>query len=334
MNIKWATRGSVIQGPYCVVQGAIKHISDVGAALSTVTIALYTLKVLCFSESTRPTARVEVAEQDNGQANDANPEDERGNSERERTKSLCLGLGVVCAIWIVLGLLVGINIGADGSYHFYGPTGFWCWIQPHYSVQRTVADYAFMWTTAAIIIVTYAMIVLYLKGYFRTKGWYMYRPQIREPMGLPATGTYGLLFYPLIYTLTILPLSIARYLYFSHHHVPFGATVVVDTIYLATGLFNVLLFSFTRPFLLPRRDLPSPLISLEPYNEPEPELEPEVQDDNTVPPAAPRQHPANYVRPMVYSEGVETFLSSGTGYASGSSRMGLLTSPRRSIDIV
>jgi len=35
MNIKWATRGSVHQGSYCVAQGAIKHMSDVGAALST-----------------------------------------------------------------------------------------------------------------------------------------------------------------------------------------------------------------------------------------------------------------------------------------------------------
>jgi len=199
----------------------------------------------------------------------------------------------------------------------------------HYSVQRTVADYGFMWTTAAVIIVTYAMIVLYLRGHFRTEGWRIYRPQIREPISLSVARTYGLLFYPLIYTLTILPLSIARYLYFSHHHVPFGATVVVDTIYLATGLFNVLLFSFTRPFLLPH-DLPSPVISLESYNEGQ-----NNNGANVVPPAVPRDHPDDYVRPAADSAGVATFLSLETGYASGSgSGMGLLTSPRRSIDIV
>lgn len=54
----------------------------------------------------------------------------------------------------------------------------------------------------------------------------------------------------------ILPLSIARYRTFAHHHVAPAVTIVVDLIYLSNGLFNVLLFSITRPFLLPH-DLPS-----------------------------------------------------------------------------
>ena len=54
----------------------------------------------------------------------------------------------------------------------------------------------------------------------------------------------------------ILPLSIARYRTFAHHHVAPAVTIVVDIIYLSNGLFNVLLFSITRPFLLPH-DLPS-----------------------------------------------------------------------------
>jgi len=282
-------------------------------------IALYTLKVLCFST---PTPSGAVAEQNDGQVSDADSEDERRKRAQERKRSWYLGLGVVFGIWILLGLLVGINIGADGSHHFYGPTGFWCWIQSHYSVQRTAADYAFMWTTAALNVVAYAMIVLYLLGYIRTVGWHIYRPITREPMSLSVTRTYGLLFYPLVYTLTVLPLSIARYLSFAHHHVPFGATVIVDIIYLASGLFNVLLFSFTRPFLLPH-DLPSS------------DTESESNGTNTVPPAVPRDHPDNYqLRPVVYSETGATLLSSETGYASGSG-MGMTASPSpRTIDFV
>jgi len=59
----------------------------------------------------------------------------------------------------------------------------------------------------------------------------------------------------------ILPLSIARYSTFAHHHVANAVIIVVDIIYLSNGLFNVLLFSITRPFLLPH-DLPSPDIEL------------------------------------------------------------------------
>ena len=58
----------------------------------------------------------------------------------------------------------------------------------------------------------------------------------------------------------ILPLSIARYSTFAHHHVPYAITIVVDIVYLSNGLFNVLLFSITRPFLLPH-DLPSPTVT-------------------------------------------------------------------------
>jgi hypothetical protein len=48
-----------------------------------------------------------------------------------------------------------------------------------------------------------------------------------------------------------------RYSSFTHHNVPFAVTVFTDMIYLSSGLLNVLLFSITRPFLLPH-DLPKP----------------------------------------------------------------------------
>ena len=48
-----------------------------------------------------------------------------------------------------------------------------------------------------------------------------------------------------------------RYSSFKHHNVPFGVTVFTDIIYLSSGLLNVLLFSITRPFLLPH-DQPKP----------------------------------------------------------------------------
>jgi hypothetical protein len=59
----------------------------------------------------------------------------------------------------------------------------------------------------------------------------------------------------------IMPLSIVRYRTFAHHHVPNAGLIFVDIIYLSNGLFNVILFSVTRPFLLPH-SLPSSEIEL------------------------------------------------------------------------
>lgn len=52
-------------------------------------------------------------------------------------------------------------------------------------------------------------------------------------------------------------MSTVRYSSFTQHNVHFGVTVFADMIYLSSGLLNVLLFSITRPFLLPH-DLPKP----------------------------------------------------------------------------
>jgi len=292
MNIKWAVDGSVQPGAFCVAQGAVKHMSDVGAALSTLTITIYTLKVLCF------------------------PRVGEGNDESYRRKSVCQALGVVAGIWLFLGLLVGINIAADGSYHFYGPTGCWCWIRSEYSVQRTAADFAFIWITATINIVGYIMIFLYLKGYIATQGWRIIRPDTRHPISLlSVTQVYGLLFYPLVYTLAIFPLSLARYLSFAHYYVPFAVTIFVDMIYLASGLFNVLLFSFTRPFLLPH-DPRSPNMVPRPKPLPISDFlhgEDQGNGVDTMPPATLRVFPIEYQRPPVHSADEDTLLSSEAG---------------------
>jgi hypothetical protein len=59
----------------------------------------------------------------------------------------------------------------------------------------------------------------------------------------------------------ILPVSSVRYRSFAHRHVSNGVLFLVDVIYLSNGLFNVLLFSVTRPFLLPH-DPPTPSCSI------------------------------------------------------------------------
>jgi hypothetical protein len=51
----------------------------------------------------------------------------------------------------------------------------------------------------------------------------------------------------------VLPIAIVRWTEFSRDDIPFSATVFADIVYLSSGLFNVILYSLTRPFLLPQR---------------------------------------------------------------------------------
>lgn len=74
--------------------------------------------------------------------------------------------------------------------------------------------------------------------------------------------------YPLVYTLTVLPIAIVRFRSFYDKNVPFAYTVVADVLFSCSGFFNVVLFSLTRPALMPRREREStiPVISHNHYS--------------------------------------------------------------------
>jgi hypothetical protein len=57
----------------------------------------------------------------------------------------------------------------------------------------------------------------------------------------------------LITLLQVLPLAAARYNDFTKHTTPFSVVVVADGFYLSSGFLNVLLYRYTRPYLLPHR---------------------------------------------------------------------------------
>lgn len=221
MNIKWGIDEAVEPGPYCSAQGAIKHMSDVGSALSTLIISLHTLRVVCFwrvGDSDRET-------------------ESTGENVPVRRRDLIHSLVLVACLWCLLGLLVTINVTADGVQQFYGPTGYWCWIQAPHSIQRTATDFGFMWITAICNVVVYGLLFLYFKGYITSDGFHVKLFRVRDSASfhtlMPRKQVYGLLLYPIVYMLTVLPLSIARYRTFAHHHVPFGVTIFVDCIYLS-----------------------------------------------------------------------------------------------------
>lgn len=59
--------------------------------------------------------------------------------------------------------------------------------------------------------------------------------------------------YPAVYIVTVFPLSVVRWMAFTGITVPFPATCVASVLFSSSGLLNVILFSLTRPGLVPNR---------------------------------------------------------------------------------
>ena len=64
------------------------------------------------------------------------------------------------------------------------------------------------------------------------------------------TAAHKLSSYPLAYSLVVIPLSVSRWLLFSHKNVPSAATFFGIIMFNLSGAINVLLFLIVRPQLL------------------------------------------------------------------------------------
>jgi len=162
---------------------------------------------------------------------------------------------IVAFIWIAIILNVVINIVVNGASRFYGPTGTWCWITEEFHVQRTVADFLWMWISAFSSVLAYVAVFLVLKGFVVVKGWRVrWAPKQETPI-IPKShaSAYRMLAYPIIYIVTVVPLAAARYNNFIRDDTPFSVIVLADGFYLSSGFLNVVLYWYTRPYLLPNR---------------------------------------------------------------------------------
>jgi len=223
MNMKWSFDGSVHPGSFCTAQGLIKQLSDVGTALAAANVAVYTFSTLIFR--LKPDTNIFRA------------------------------VIIVASIWIAIILDVVINFSVNGASRFYGTSGSWCWITERFHVQGTVADFLWMWISAFLSLFAYIAVFLVLRGIVTVEGWRVRWTYGQESPDIPTSHplAYKMLAYPVIYIITVVPLAGVRYTGFAGHHPPFGALVFADGLYLFSGLFNVLLYRYTRPYLLPHR---------------------------------------------------------------------------------
>jgi len=165
-------------------------------------------------------------------------------------KARGVAIGLVCFACVFITLLVAIGAGIHKNYA--APTPFWCWISPEFPELRLAGEYIWMWIALFASVTLYIPLYFWAEGFWSVNEEHKFRwlnPDQRVEYAQRRTAL-GMLLYPLAYSLTILPLSVARWLAFSHHHVPSVATFICNSIFRLSGAINVLLFLIIRPELL------------------------------------------------------------------------------------
>jgi hypothetical protein len=170
----------------------------------------------------------------------------------------------------VLDLCIGNFIVADpkGRGPYYGVAGYWCWITPAYSLERYMTEYLFMFTAAGFSFILYSLVFFRLRGNITVSdGYRIYfhqRPRLRvgrtnsgtlivtddRSVESPATTVAKqMLWYPIAYTVIVLPVATARFSTFRGASVPFGVTIFTGAVFMLSGFVNSLLFGMTRTIL-------------------------------------------------------------------------------------
>ncbi|KAI0305707.1 hypothetical protein B0F90DRAFT_1624778 [Multifurca ochricompacta] len=220
-DVRWAHNGIVNTGPYCTAQGIIQQIGELGVGLVTLIIAVHTFV----------TALWRVGHQ-----------------------ARWFAFGVVALTCVFLALWAGIGNGLHKNYEV--PTPYWCWIGPRFKSERLAGEYIWLW------IALFASLIMYIPLYFWAEGrlsvddkkWYMIRLYKSDEAVeySQRRAALGMLFYPLAYSVVVLPLSAARWSMSNDKKapVPSAATFFAVIMFNLSGAINVLLFLTVRPRLL------------------------------------------------------------------------------------
>ncbi|KAG8993858.1 hypothetical protein FRB94_010333 [Tulasnella sp. JGI-2019a] len=234
MHIVWIRDARVTSGAYCIAQSVLEQVGSVGTALMTLAIGVTSFAIIVL----------------------------RWPNSASKTIPT-----VVHAVVITL-LILFIVVPTQLQRNYYGPVGFWCWISSDYKVEQITLQYMWFWTAGFVNIILYILIFLALRGNLfvtfnseATNGWGRGSMRINwernrnrrasaatseERKRLMRTARH-LLAYPVVYTITVLPMSIVRWLEFTHPHrnTPFEAVAFSAVVYTSSGFFNVILYTVT-----------------------------------------------------------------------------------------
>ncbi|KAF8508131.1 hypothetical protein JB92DRAFT_2955067 [Gautieria morchelliformis] len=227
MDIRWISKSGVFEGRFCTAQGILEQLvfklGDVGA------IAAHTFAELILRWKEPP--------------------------------NFTIPLVVLALYGIFLALITGVGFVVHRNSDYFGDTTYWCWIKKSFIGEGIGLEYAWLWTAGTLNLFLYVPVFLALKHIIvvePTSTCFRYRVKwTTKEERLIARGQAApvnprrMLYYPAVYLVTTLPISLARIPGFvSSTQVPFAVTAVSGVLFSASGLFNVIVYTTTRPALL------------------------------------------------------------------------------------
>ncbi|KIY44568.1 hypothetical protein FISHEDRAFT_51194, partial [Fistulina hepatica ATCC 64428] len=254
-DIRWVSSGVVKSGAYCTAQGVIQQIGETGVALATLA------SLLRSNPRIRPTHTQQIIALTTF-----------FTFWSGRSIPLSYAYAIVSLQWIFLFLIVLIPNYRFRDANYQTPTPYWCWIGSKYLVFRIMGEYLWLWLTLFGSIVAYFPLLLWSRGNL-TNGvdgrWHFsfHRPKDSDQMSIarqrPKKLSMTAIAYPLVYSVLVLPLSVARWVGFSrtdndpnsdsctsrpsNDGVPPWATIFAVTLFGLSGAANAALLLRTRP---------------------------------------------------------------------------------------
>jgi len=213
LNIRWVVLGRASPGTLCSLQGGVKQAGNVGTAVWSFALALHAFCLLFLR--TRLTTR---------------------------SKWITLASGWTFVIFVVTIGPLAIQKKALGPY--FGPSGFWCWIAAQYPTERIFLEYMLEWTSALFSFVLYVIVLLRVRGNLiqdtagkwsfqwipRSESWRL--GFVRDYLDSCTVKLAAIIvWYPVTYTVLVVPISIARFASYAGVRVPNGFTFFADLIF-------------------------------------------------------------------------------------------------------
>jgi hypothetical protein len=229
MSIKWIQDGKVEVGGFCSAQGIVQQLGETGVAMTTLMIAAYTFLGVWLGKDIKK-------------------------------MPIWVTQVLMAAVWLFITVMIILGNVINRGKHFETPTPYYCWIGEDYLQWRIWGEYFWFWITLAISFVTYIPLYLWIRGnlLFDENTWWKFTLQkvklnANPELKMNRRQSLVMLAYPVVYCISILPLSAVRWIGFIQergdrpNRVPSAATFAVVAIYGLSGACNVILLLTTRP---------------------------------------------------------------------------------------
>jgi len=249
LSLRWITKGQIDQDIFCQAQGALRQTGNLASAVWSVMIALNLFNTLFLHIPTNGLGLV---------------------------ATLSFGWAFV-ATFVILGPAV-LQTRDKGFY--FGISGIRCWITDGYPREQMYLEYLLELLAAGFTFVLSVFIILRVRGNIspsnnrwhiqfsrRVQGWNLDLERDEFDLASLRIAKY-MVWYPLVYTIIIVPMSTARLIEVAGMKPSLSVTLFTEVIVGSIGLVNVVIFLSTRrffadlsllpEFLTPRKESPSP----------------------------------------------------------------------------